>query len=117
VDEIGRNARDQARGRPLDRQALRLAGLISLSGEVRLAGMNALKAVRRLRARSVEADDYPPRFALYLARKDAELAAEAGLDLRLTEAARAWLAEAEEAGWGERDYSAVLAWILRRAPS
>jgi alpha-beta hydrolase superfamily lysophospholipase len=30
--------------------ALRLAGLISLSGEARLAGMNALKAVRRLRA-------------------------------------------------------------------
>jgi alpha-beta hydrolase superfamily lysophospholipase len=30
--------------------ALRLAGLISLSGEARLQGMNALKAVRRLRA-------------------------------------------------------------------
>jgi uncharacterized protein len=30
--------------------ALRLAGLISLSGEARLAGMNALKAVRHLRA-------------------------------------------------------------------
>jgi pimeloyl-ACP methyl ester carboxylesterase len=29
---------------------LRLAGLISLSGEARLGGMNALKAVRRLRA-------------------------------------------------------------------
>jgi 3-hydroxyisobutyrate dehydrogenase-like beta-hydroxyacid dehydrogenase len=68
------------------------------------------------RRESVESGDYPPRFALYLARKDAELvvaaASEAGVDLRLTEAARSWLAEAEEAGLGDRDYSAVLARIL-----
>ncbi|HYZ76346.1 MAG TPA: NAD(P)-dependent oxidoreductase [Gaiellaceae bacterium] len=68
------------------------------------------------RRESIERDEYPPRFALYLARKDAELVVsaseEAGVDLRLIEAARRWLAEAEEAGWGDRDYSAVLAWIL-----
>jgi 3-hydroxyisobutyrate dehydrogenase-like beta-hydroxyacid dehydrogenase len=72
------------------------------------------------RRESVESGDYPPRFALYLARKDAELvvaaAREAGVDLRLTEAARSWLAEAEEAGLGDRDYSAVLARILARHP-
>ena len=72
-----------------------------------------LAAQAERRRGALEADDFPPRFALYLARKDAELVSEAGLDLRLTEAARQWLAEAEEAGWGDRDYSAVLAWILR----
>ena len=68
------------------------------------------------RRESVESGDYPPRFALYLARKDAELvgsaAREAGVDLRLTEAARTWLADAEEANLGDRDYSAVLARIV-----
>ena len=68
------------------------------------------------RRASVESREYPPRFALYLARKDAELvvaaARAAGVDLRLTEAARTWLGEADDAGWGDRDYSAVLARIL-----
>jgi len=68
------------------------------------------------RRESVERGEYPPRFALYLARKDAELvvaaAGKAGAELRLTEAARSWLAESEDAGWGDRDYSAVLAWIM-----
>jgi 3-hydroxyisobutyrate dehydrogenase/2-hydroxy-3-oxopropionate reductase len=75
-----------------------------------------LAAQAERRRESVESGEYPPRFALYLARKDAELvveaAREAGVDLRLTEAARSWLAEAEEAGLGDRDYSAVLARIL-----
>jgi 3-hydroxyisobutyrate dehydrogenase-like beta-hydroxyacid dehydrogenase len=75
-----------------------------------------LAAQAERRRESVESGEYPPRFALYLARKDAELvvsaAREAGVDLRLTEAARSWLAEAEEAGLGNRDYSAVLARIL-----
>jgi hypothetical protein len=35
------------------------------------------------------------------------------VDLRLAEAARAWLADAEASGLGERDYSAVLERILR----
>jgi 3-hydroxyisobutyrate dehydrogenase/2-hydroxy-3-oxopropionate reductase len=82
--------------------------------EVLAATPLAAQAERRRDA--IEAGDYPPRFALYLARKDADLVAaaaeQAGVDLRLTDAARAWLAEADEAGWGDRDYSAVLAWIL-----
>jgi 3-hydroxyisobutyrate dehydrogenase-like beta-hydroxyacid dehydrogenase len=65
---------------------------------------------------TVEAGDYPPRFALSLARKDAELiidaAAEAGVDLRLVTAARNWFADAEAAGLGGLDYSAVLKRIL-----
>jgi hypothetical protein len=29
------------------------------------------------------------------------------------EAVREWLAEANEASWGDKDYSALLAWMLR----
>jgi 3-hydroxyisobutyrate dehydrogenase-like beta-hydroxyacid dehydrogenase len=74
----------------------------------------ALAEQARRRRAAVESGNYPPRFALSLARKDADLirAAADGLDLRVLEAARAWLAEAEAAGLGEHDYSAVLAHIL-----
>jgi len=41
-----------------------------------------------------------------------EAAAKKGLELRLTKAADEWLAEAENAGLGDKDYSAVLARIL-----
>jgi 3-hydroxyisobutyrate dehydrogenase/2-hydroxy-3-oxopropionate reductase len=65
----------------------------------------------------VESGEYPRRFALSLARKDADLigaaADGAGLELRVLAAARAWLADAEQAGWGERDYAEVIAAILR----
>ena len=99
-------------------EALALAEGLGLSRakafEVLAATPLAAQAERR--RESVESGEYPARFALYLARKDAELvvaaAREAGVDLRLTEAARTWLAESEDAGWGDRDYSAVLARIL-----
>ena len=99
-------------------EALALAEGLGLSRakafEVLAATPLAGQAERR-RA-SVESGEYPARFALYLARKDAELvvaaARAAGVDLRLTEAARTWLVDAEDAGWGDRDYSAVLARIL-----
>src|SRR5438477_67047 len=38
--------------------------------------------------------------------------ADAAPELRLAQAARSWLAEADDASWGERDYSALVAWIL-----
>jgi 3-hydroxyisobutyrate dehydrogenase/2-hydroxy-3-oxopropionate reductase len=100
-------------------EALALAEGLGLSREKAFEVLAAtpLTGQAERRRESVERDEYPPRFALYLARKDAELvvaaAEQAGVDLRLTEAARRWLADAEEAGWGDRDYSAVLAWILR----
>jgi 3-hydroxyisobutyrate dehydrogenase-like beta-hydroxyacid dehydrogenase len=76
-----------------------------------------LAAQAERRRQAIETNDHPARFSLSLARKDAELvreaAATAGLDLRLAEAARTWLADADHGGWGGRDYSAVLAWILR----
>jgi 3-hydroxyisobutyrate dehydrogenase-like beta-hydroxyacid dehydrogenase len=77
----------------------------------------ASQAERRRPA--IESGEYPPRFTLSLARKDADLILEAaaalGIDIRLTSAARSWLAEAEEAGLGDRDYSVALAWILGSA--
>jgi 3-hydroxyisobutyrate dehydrogenase/2-hydroxy-3-oxopropionate reductase len=79
-----------------------------------------LAAQAERRRPAIESRDYTPRFKLSLARKDAELVREAadeeGLDLRLAEAARSWLADAEEAGLGDLDYSAVLTRLLREAP-
>jgi 3-hydroxyisobutyrate dehydrogenase-like beta-hydroxyacid dehydrogenase len=75
-----------------------------------------LAAQAERRRAAVESGEYPRRFALSLGLKDldliAEAAAESGIDLRVGAAARAWFAEAEAAGWGDRDYSAVLAWML-----
>jgi 3-hydroxyisobutyrate dehydrogenase-like beta-hydroxyacid dehydrogenase len=99
-------------------EALALAEGLGLPREKAFEVLAAtpLGAQAERRRESIESGEYPPRFALYLARKDAELvvaaAREAGVELRLTEAARSWLAEAEEAGLGDRDYSAVLARIL-----
>jgi 3-hydroxyisobutyrate dehydrogenase-like beta-hydroxyacid dehydrogenase len=81
-----------------------------------------LAAQAERRRPSLESGEYPPRFSLSLARKDAnmilDVAAAAGADVRLAAAARAWLADAEEAGLGASDYSAVLAHMLgsRRKP-
>jgi ribonuclease E len=44
--------------------------------------------------------------------KVADAAAATGAELRVTAAARSWLADAEAAGWRDRDYAAVLAYIL-----
>jgi HAD superfamily hydrolase (TIGR01450 family) len=73
-------------------------------------------AAQAERRRSAIADgDYPRRFALSLARKDADLieaAARGGRELPLLAATRRWLVEAEASGAGQRDYTAVLARIL-----
>lgn len=78
-----------------------------------------LAAQAERRRTAIESRDFPPRFRLSLARKDAELimeaAAAAGLDLRAMEAARTWLADAQARGAGAEDYSAVLGTILDSA--
>jgi 3-hydroxyisobutyrate dehydrogenase-like beta-hydroxyacid dehydrogenase len=78
-----------------------------------------LGAQAERRRRAVEERSYPARFTLSLARKDAELVVEAarrlGLDLRMVAAARSWFVDAEEAGLGALDYSAVLAHVLGEA--
>src|SRR5437763_3024149 len=82
----------------------------------------AQQAERRRQA--IADGEYPRRFSLSLARKDADLirtaARRAGNELGLLEATRRWLVEAEAAGWGQRDYTAMLARIIgerERAPA
>jgi 3-hydroxyisobutyrate dehydrogenase-like beta-hydroxyacid dehydrogenase len=98
-------------------EALAVAQGLNLPREVAFEVLEttALAEQAKRRRPSVESGEYPARFALSLARKDADLILEAGadLDLRVVEAAQSWLAEAEEAGLGEADYSAVLSRILR----
>ena len=102
-------------------EALALGDALGLSRTASFAvlGKTALAEQAERRRPAIESRDYPPRFALYLARKDADLivdaAEQAGLELRLAKAARDWLAEAEDAGLGAADYSAVLARMLDRA--
>jgi 3-hydroxyisobutyrate dehydrogenase/2-hydroxy-3-oxopropionate reductase len=97
-------------------ESLALADGLGLTRQAAYEVLTATPIAAQVERRwgEIETGEYPVRFALSLARKDADLIAEAGagLDLRLTEAARTWFAQAEAAGWGERDYSAVLATIL-----
>jgi 3-hydroxyisobutyrate dehydrogenase-like beta-hydroxyacid dehydrogenase len=101
-------------------EALALARGLGLSMETAFDVLAAtpLASQAERRRPSIEKDEFPPRFPLSLARKDAELitraATAAGVDLRLTTAASTWLADAVEGGWGDRDYSALLAWLLQK---
>ena len=72
----------------------------------------ATQAERRHEA--IESDSYPPRFALALADKDAQLILDAAgdLDLRVARAVRSWYADAMREGRGDEDNSALLATIL-----
>ena len=92
-------------------EALALADALGLSREkaFEVLGTTAFAAQAERRRPALESGEFPPRFPLRLARKDANLIHELGLDLRLTEAGRSWLAEA---GDGDQDYSAVLMRIL-----
>jgi len=94
-------------------EALALADAIGLEREqaFEVLSTTALADQAERRRPAVESGEYPPRFPLRLARKDADLIAELGLDLRVVEAARSWLAETEDE---DRDYSAVLERITRR---
>ncbi|RJL32108.1 NAD(P)-dependent oxidoreductase [Bailinhaonella thermotolerans] len=99
-------------------EALALSDALGLSREAafQVLGATPLAAQAERRRPAVESGDYPHHFALSLARKDATLvtaaAERAGLHLRLAPAARSWLADADAAGWSDRDYSAILAYIL-----
>src|SRR4051812_39975129 len=95
-------------------EALRLAERLGLSRDAAFEGLAAtpVAAQAERRGPALQADDYPPRFTLALAHKDADLVSAAAPDLRVAQAARSWLAEADAAGWGDRDYSSVLAWLL-----
>ena len=94
-------------------EALALAQGLGLSRDsaFEVLARTRIAAEAERRRPAVESGEYPPRFSLRLARKDADLIAELGLDLRLFDAARSWLAETEG---DDRDYSAVLERITRR---
>jgi 3-hydroxyisobutyrate dehydrogenase-like beta-hydroxyacid dehydrogenase len=102
-------------------EAIALADALGLSRDAafEVLARSPLGEQAQRRRQAFESDEYPPRFPLSLAHKDAELvsaaAAESGSDLRLSEAARSWLADADAGSWGERDYSSLLAWIVERA--
>jgi 3-hydroxyisobutyrate dehydrogenase/2-hydroxy-3-oxopropionate reductase len=104
-------------------EAVALGDGLGLDREVlfEVLARTPLAAQAERRREPLETGVYPSRFALSLALKDAELVAEAGrasgTELRAAEAALAWLADAERAGLGGRDYSAVLAEIVRRRPA
>jgi 3-hydroxyisobutyrate dehydrogenase/2-hydroxy-3-oxopropionate reductase len=76
-----------------------------------------LAAQAERRRDAIESGSYPPRFALALADKDAQLILDAadGLDLRVAQAVRSWYADAMRQGRGAEDNSALLATILEAA--
>jgi 3-hydroxyisobutyrate dehydrogenase-like beta-hydroxyacid dehydrogenase len=96
-------------------EAIALGDSLGLSRErvFEVLATTPLAAQAERRRPAIEDGDHPPRFALSLARKDADLVHEAAPELRLAAAARSWLTEAEAAGRGGQDYTAVLAQILR----
>jgi 3-hydroxyisobutyrate dehydrogenase/2-hydroxy-3-oxopropionate reductase len=102
-------------------EALALADALGLERDVafQVLGTTALASQAERRREAIESGDFPPRFKLELALKDAGLVEEAaeaaGVELRVAAAARTWLADAERAGLGDRDYAAVLAEILGQA--
>lgn len=99
-------------------EALALARGLGLTDEAAFDVLAAtpLAAQAQRRKTAIVSGQYPPRFPLSLARKDASLvveaAAAAGLDLRHARAAYTWLAEAAAAGHSDQDYTALLAHIL-----
>jgi 3-hydroxyisobutyrate dehydrogenase len=97
-------------------ESIALADHAGLPRETTFAVLSAtpLAAQAERRRAAVIDRSFPPRFALGLARKDAELiaAATAGRELRVADAVLAWFRNAEARGAGERDYTAVLETII-----
>ena len=96
-------------------EALALGQKLGLSPDATFEVLSAtpLAAQAERRREAFETGEYPLRFALALALKDAELisAAADGVDLKVAAAAD-WFAEAVGEGSGEDDYSSILARIV-----
>jgi 3-hydroxyisobutyrate dehydrogenase/2-hydroxy-3-oxopropionate reductase len=99
-------------------EALALAQGLGLPRDVAFEVLSTTPLAEQARRRrtTLESDDYPSRFALSLARKDADLVVDAArgadVDLRLGAAAQTWLVDADDAGLGGLDYTAVLGHII-----
>jgi 3-hydroxyisobutyrate dehydrogenase-like beta-hydroxyacid dehydrogenase len=82
---------------------------------------SAIGITARGKRRLIETGEFPPNFKLGLARKDlrlvADAARDAGVELRVAPEAGRWLADADQAGLGHLDYSAVVAHIRGKPPS
>ncbi len=102
-------------------EALALADAFSVPRDVifGVLAQTPLAAQAERRRPMIESGDYSPHFRLSLAVKDMDLAAEmarrAGLHLRLDQAGRSWILDAERDGRGEQDYTAIIATIQGRA--
>jgi 3-hydroxyisobutyrate dehydrogenase len=98
-------------------ESIALSKALGLTRDVAFQVLSAtpLATQAKRRQASIEADEYPRRFALELAHKDAALITDAAsardVDLRVCAVAARWLADASAAGWGKRDYTAILGWI------
>ena len=101
-------------------ETISLADRIGLGRELtmEILSFTPLALAAKRRRDQLETGDFPLRFRLELARKDAELiqeaAAAAHADARVLAAAASWFADAEEAGLGDEDYSTVLRHIIGR---
>jgi 3-hydroxyisobutyrate dehydrogenase-like beta-hydroxyacid dehydrogenase len=99
-------------------ESLALADALGLSRHQTfdVLGLTPLAAQAERRRANIQTEEFPRRFALSLAHKDAELisraGAAAGLDLAIADTQRRRLAAAHAAGWGERDYSSLLVWPM-----
>ena len=104
-------------------EALALADKVGLEEGLVLDVLSdsAIGVTARSKRDRIESGKYPPNFKLELAVKDLALVADAAdgcdLELRVSAAARRWLTEAEGAGSGNLDYSAVIAFIRGQAAS
>jgi 3-hydroxyisobutyrate dehydrogenase-like beta-hydroxyacid dehydrogenase len=98
-------------------EAISLAEGLGLetSAVLDILGDSAIGMTARSKRELIDTGVYPPRFKLTLAAKDLRLVTETGesvdRDLRVARAARSWLEDADRAGLGELDYSAVTAQI------
>jgi 3-hydroxyisobutyrate dehydrogenase/2-hydroxy-3-oxopropionate reductase len=101
-------------------ETLALADALGVSREVafRVLSWTPLAVQAARRREPLTTGEFPRRFDLRLAHKDAELLLEAaratGVETRVLEAAETWFAEAEGAGLGNEDYSTVLRRIIDR---
>lgn len=102
-------------------EALALARALGLPDDkaFEVLAETPLAAQATRRRESVETGEYPLRFRLSLGRKDADLianaAAAARADPKVAAAVAEWFAEAERAGEGDADYSAIVRFIADRS--
>jgi 3-hydroxyisobutyrate dehydrogenase len=95
-------------------EALVLARALGLDDDTtwQVLAKTPLGAQAERRREQLAAGDFPPRFALSLARKDAQLIEQTGAEAEVGAAARRYLEQAERDGYGDNDYAVVLRWLL-----